>query len=109
LDQDIQVADNKNISNVTIKKKTEVPKVDEERKDERVEQGLEYLAEHMVESHEQVEPQKPAITPDESELDEYTQAEQAVNEQILAQPSATESQSNQESAPINKKVTKKKS
>ncbi|NNH77692.1 EcsC family protein [Acinetobacter sp. ANC 5380] len=109
LDQDIQVADNKNISNVTIKKKTEAPKVDEERKDERVEQGLEYLAEHMVESHEQVEPQKPAITPDESELDEYTQAEQAVNEQILAQPAAAESQPNQESAPVNKKVTKKKS
>ena len=29
---------------------------DDERKSERVEQGLEYLAEHMVEPHAQVEP-----------------------------------------------------
>jgi hypothetical protein len=109
LDQDIQVPDNKTISNVTIKKKIEAPKVDENRKDERVEQGLGYLAGQMVEPHAKVEPQKPAITPDESELDEYAQEEQAVNGQIVAQPSIAESKENQESAPINKKVTKKKS
>ncbi|NNH01381.1 EcsC family protein [Acinetobacter sp. ANC 5414] len=109
LDQDIQVPDNKTISNVTIKKKIEAPKVDESRQDERVEQGLEYLAGQMVEPHAQVEPQKPAITADESELDEYAQEEQAVNGQIIAQPSTAESKENQESAPINKKVTKKKS
>ncbi|TCH62953.1 EcsC family protein [Acinetobacter sp. ANC 4862] len=109
LDQDIQVPDNKTISNVIIKKKIEAPKVDESRQDERVEQGLEYLAGQMVEPHTQVEPQKPAITADESELDEYAQEEQAVNGQIIAQPSTAESKENQESAPINKKVTKKKS
>ena len=109
LDQDIQVPDNKTISNVTIKKKIEAPKVDENRKDERVEQGLGYLAGQMVEPHAKVEPQKPAITPDESELDEYAQEEQAMNGQIVAQSSTAESKENQESAPINKKVTKKKS
>lgn len=109
LDQDIQVADHKTISNVTIKKKTAAPKVDENRKDERVEQGLGYLAGKMVEPHAQVEPQKPAITADEFELDEYAQEDQAVNGQILAQPSTAESKENQESAPVTKKVTKKKS
>lgn len=45
------------IAKVTIKKKADDAIVDDERKSERVEQGLEYLAEHMVEPHAQVEPQ----------------------------------------------------
>lgn len=109
LNQDIQVTDHKTISNVTIKKKAATPEVDENRKDERVEQGLEYLAGQMVEPHAQVEPQKPAITLDESEMDEYAQDNSRVQEQNLAQTPSGEPQENQESAPVTKKVTKKKS
>src|SRR5699024_12313304 len=66
-DLDIQIPDNNAISNVTIKKKTEVVKADEDHQDEQVEQGLESLAEQMVEPHEQVEPQKPAVPVEEPE------------------------------------------
>lgn len=58
LNQDIEVEGHGPIAKVTIKKKAEDAIADDERKSERVEQGLGYLAEHMVEPHAQVEPQK---------------------------------------------------
>src|SRR5690606_4280662 len=114
LDQDIQIPDNNAISNVTIKKKTEVVKADEDHQDEQVEQGLESLAEQMVEPHEQVEPQKPAVPVEEPESDEAKQNYDSEDQgeesaQKSAQSSSETSEQKDETAPTKSKVTKKKS
>jgi len=114
LDQDIQIPDNKAISSVTIKKKTATREVDENRKDEQVEQGLEALAEQMVEPHEQVEPQKPAVPLEDPELDQAKEdyepeLEGSESEEKLEQSSNDTSEAQDETAPIKRKVTKKKS
>lgn len=107
LDQDIKIADHQTISSVTIKKKTAAIKVDETEKGQQVQHGLENLAEQMVVPHEQVAPQKTAITADEPEWDEYLQEDDGVNEINSAQPSVIQTQQNDLSKPIKKKVTKK--
>lgn len=56
LDQEIQIDNHQTISKVTIKKKTDTL-VDETEKGQKVQQGLEQLAEQMLEQHEYVEPQ----------------------------------------------------
>ncbi len=114
LDQDIQIPDNNAISNVTIKKKTEVVKADEDYQDEQVEQGLESLAEQMVEPHEQVEPQKPAVPVEEPESNEAKQNYDSEDQgeesaQKSAQSSSETSEQKDETAPTKSKVTKKKS
>ncbi|TCB51218.1 EcsC family protein [Acinetobacter terrestris] len=114
LDQDIQIPDNNAISNVTIKKKTEAVKADEDHQDEQVEQGLESLAEQMVEPHEQVEPQKPAVPVEEPESDEakenYDSEDQGEESaQKSAQSSSETSEQKDKTAAIKSKVTKKKS
>ena len=114
LDQDIQIPDNKTISNVTIKKKTATGEVDENQKDEQVEQGLEALAEQMVEPHEQVEPQKPAVPLEDPELDQAkedseSELEGSESEEKLEQSSSDTSEAQDETAPTKRKVTKKKS
>ena len=114
LDQDIQIPDNNAISNVTIKKKTEVVKADEDHQDEQVEQGLESLAEQMVEPHEQVEPQKPAVPVEEPESDEAKQNYDSEDQgeesaEKSAQSSSETSEQKDETAPAKSKVTKKKS
>ena len=114
LDQDIQIPDNKSISSVKIKKKTATREVDENRKDEQVEQGLEALAEQMVEPHEQVEPQKPAVPLEDPELDQAKEdyepeLEGSESEEKLEQSSNDTSEAQDETAPIKRKVTKKKS
>lgn len=106
LDQDIPVQGHGTIAKVTIKKKSDDAIVDDERKSERVEQGLEYLAEHMVEPHAQVEPQKPAITVDEPEIDEYTQADVEGADAGTEQLAASQSEQNEAPKPAKKKVTK---
>ncbi|OAL80911.1 EcsC family protein [Acinetobacter sp. SFB] len=128
LDQDIQIPDNKTISNVTIKKKAEVSKSEENQQaeqDEQVEQGLEALAEQMVEPHEQVEPQKPAVPLEEPELDPAqedsepeldpaqedaeSELEGSESEDKSEQSSSDTSAAQDETAPTKRKVTKKKS
>ena len=114
LDQDIQIPDNSAISNVTIKKKTEAVKADEDYQDEQVEQGLESLAEQMVEPHEQVEPQKPAVPVEEPESDEAKQNYDSEDQgeesaEKSAQSSSETSEQKDETAPAKSKVTKKKS
>ena len=114
LDQDIQIPDNNAISNVTIKKKTEVVKADEDYQDEQVEQGLESLAEQMVEPHEQVEPQKPAVPVEEPESNEAKQNYDSEDQgeesaEKSAQSSSETSEQKDETAPTKSKVTKKKS
>ena len=114
LDQDIQIPDNSAISNVTIKKKTEAVKADEDYQDEQVEQGLESLAEQMVEPHEQVEPQKPAVPVEEPESDEAKQNYDSEDQgeesaQKSAQSSSETSEQKDETAATKSKVTKKKS
>lgn len=110
LDQDIEVSDNQAISKVMIKKKTDVVKMDETEKGQQVQQGLEELAEKVVEAHEPVEPQKPALPLEEPILDEDDQPDEA--QQLKAEntpQSAVESAPKHESAAVKKKVTKKKS
>ena len=114
LDQDIQIPDNSAISNVTIKKKTEAVKADEDHQDEQVERGLESLAEQMVEPHEQVEPQKPAVPVEEPESDEVKQNYDSEDQgeesaEKSAQSSSETSEQKDETAPAKSKVTKKKS
>jgi len=114
LDQDIQIPDNNAISNVTIKKKTEAVKADEDHQDEQVEQGLESLVEQMVEPHEQVEPQKPAVPVEEPESDEakenYDSEDQGEESaEKSAQSSSETSEQKDETAATKSKVTKKKS
>ncbi len=114
LDQDIQIPDNNAISNVTIKKKTEVVKADEDYQDEQVEQGLESLAEQMVEPHEQVEPQKPAVPVEEPESNEAKQNYDSEDQgeesaQKSAQSSSKTSEQKDKTAATKSKVTKKKS
>ena len=106
LDQDIPVEGHGTIAKVTIKKKTEDVFADDDRKGQRVEQGLGYLAEHMVEPHERVEPQKPAITLDEAEIDEYAQAEVQGIDAGSEQLAASQSEQNEAPKPTKKKVTK---
>lgn len=106
LDQDIAVEGHGPIAKVTIKKKAEDAIADDERKSERVEQGLEYLAEHMVEPHAQVEPQKPAITLDEPETGDYAQADVQEIDAGSEQLAASQSEQNEASKPVKKKVTK---
>ncbi|WP_407305771.1 EcsC family protein [Acinetobacter sp.] len=114
LDQDIQVTDNKTISNVTIKKKAQAVNVAENQQDEQVEQGLEHLAEQMVEPHEQVEPQKPAVPVEEPEIDQAKEDyelghQEEESEEKSAQSSSDTSVPEDETAPTKGKVTKKKS
>ncbi|WP_425919190.1 EcsC family protein [Acinetobacter sp. TSRC1-2] len=117
LDQDIQVSDNKAISNVTIKKKAEFSKSEEnqqDEKDEQVEQGIEALAEQMVEPHEQVEPQKPAVPLEEPESDQAkedyeSEHEGSESEEKSEQSSTEASEQKDKIAPSKSKVTKKKS
>lgn len=106
LNQDIAVEGHGPIAKVTIKKKAEDAIADDERKSERVEQGLEYLAEHMVEPHAQVEPQKPAITLDEPEIDDYAQADVQEIDAGSEQLAASQSEQNEAPKPVKKKVTK---
>lgn len=106
LDQDIPVQGHGTIAKVTIKKKSDDAIVDDERKSERVEQGLEYLAEHMVEPHAQVEPQKPAITLDEPETGDYAQADVQEIDAGSEQLAASQSEQNEAPKPTKKKVTK---
>jgi hypothetical protein len=106
LDQDIAVEGHGTIAKVTIKKKADDAIVDDERKSERVEQGLEYLAEHMVEPHAQVEPQKPAIPVDEAGIDEYAQADVQGIDAGSEQLAASQSEQNEAAKPTKKKVTK---
>ena len=107
LDQEIQVDNHQTISKVTIKKKTETL-VDETEKGQKVQQGLEQLAQQMLEQHEYVEPQKPAISIAEFELDEYAVDDNRVEEGI--DPSTPiQPQANDEPVAVKKKVTKKKS
>jgi len=107
LDQEIQVDNHQTISKVTIKKKTDTF-VDETEKGQKVQQGLEQLAEQMLEQHAYVEPQKPAISIEEFELDEYAMDDNRVEEGI--DPSASiQPQANDEPVEVKKKVTKKKS
>ncbi len=106
LDQDIPVEGNEAIAKVIIKKKADEVSVDDDRKGQRVEQGLEYLAEHMVEPHAQVEPQKTAIPLDESEIDDYTQADTEGVSSANGQHAASESEQNEAPKPTKKKVTK---
>lgn len=106
LDQDIPVQGHGTIAKVTIKKKADDAIVDDERKSERVEQGLEYLAEHMVEPHAQVEPQKPAITLDEPETGDYAQADVQEIDAGREQLAASQSEQNEAPKPVKKKVTK---
>jgi hypothetical protein len=108
LNQEIEFENHDTISKVTLKKKTDEPQVDETQKGEKVQQGLEQLAEKMVEQHEQVEPQKPALSPEVSLLDEYP-AEEALNESLLSENTAEQSVEKTEAAPVKKRVTKKKS
>lgn len=106
LDQDIAVEGHGTIAKVTIKKKADDAIVDDERKSERVEQGLEYLAEHMVEPHAQVEPQRPAIPVDEAGIDEYAQADVQGIDAGSEQLAASQSEQNEAAKPTKKKVTK---
>lgn len=106
LDQDIAVEGHGPIAKVTIKKKAEDAIADDERKSERVEQGLEYLAEHMVEPHAQVEPQKPAITLDEPETGDYAQADVQEIDAGSEQLAASQPKQNEAPKPVKKKVTK---
>ncbi len=106
LDQDIAVEGHGPIAKVTIKKKAEDAIADDERKSERVEQGLEYLAEHMVETHAQVEPQKPAITLDEPEIGDYAQADVQEIDAGSEQLAASQPEQNEAPKPTKKKVTK---
>ena len=94
------------IAKVTIKKKAEDAIADDERKSERVEQGLGYLAEHMVEPHAQVEPQKPAITLDEPEIGDYAQADVQEIDAGSEQLAASQPEQNEAPKPTKKKVTK---
>ena len=107
LDQEIQVDNHQTISKVTIKKKTETL-VDETEKGQKVQQGLEQLAQQMLEQHEYVEPQKPAISIAEFELDEYAVDDNRVEEDI-DQSASIQPQANDEPVAVKKKVTKKKS
>ncbi|MNV97612.1 hypothetical protein D3C71_1927560 [compost metagenome] len=92
---------------MTIKKKTDTF-VDETEKGQKVQQGLEQLAEQMLEQHAYVEPQKPAISIEEFELDEYEMDDNRVEEGI--DPSAPiQPKANDEPVAVKKKVTKKKS
>ncbi|MCY1161449.1 EcsC protein family protein [compost metagenome] len=107
LDQEIQIDNHQTISKVTIKKKTDTF-VDETEKGQKVQQGLEQLAEQMLEQHAYVEPQKPAISIEEFELDEYEMDDNRVEEGI--DPSAPiQPKANDEPVAVKKKVTKKKS
>lgn len=106
LDQDIAVEGHGPIAKVTIKKKAEDAIADDEHKSERVEQGLEYLAEHMVEPHAQVEPQKPAITLDEPEIGDYAQADVQEIDAGSEQLAASQPEQNEAPKPVKKKVTK---
>lgn len=106
LDQDIEVEGHGPIAKVTIKKKAEDAIADDERKSERVEQGLKYLAEHMVEPHAQVEPQKPAITLDEPEIGDYAQADVQEIDAGSEQLAASQPEQNEAPKPVKKKVTK---
>lgn len=106
LNQDIAVEGHGPIAKVTIKKKAEDAIADDERKSERVEQGLEYLAEHMVEPHAQVEPQKPAITLDEPEIGDYAQADVQEIDAGSEQLAASQPEQNEAPKPVKKKVTK---
>lgn len=108
LDQEIKIDNHQTISKVTIKKKTDSLKVDETEKSQKVQQGLEQLAEQMLEQHEYVEPQKPAISVEEFELDEYAVDENSVAEEG-DQPASIKPQANDEPVAVKKKVTKKKS
>ena len=107
LDQEVEIEDHQTISKVIIKKKTDQPAINDTEKDQQVQQGLEQLAEKMVESHDQVEPQKPAIRTEESIVDEYVQAEEEVEPHKIESPS-TEPVAQTEAAPVKKRVTKKK-
>ena len=110
LDQNIEVSDHTTISKVIIKKKTAAVKMDETEKGQQVQQGLEKLAEKVVEAHEPVEPQKPALPLQETLLDEDDQPDEEQQLQPENAPqSAVGSTSKTESAAVKKKVTKKKS
>ena len=110
LDQNIEVSDNQSISKVIIKKKTDAVKIDETGKDQQVQQGLQELAERMVEQHEAVEAQKPALRLEEPLLDVNDQPDEEPQLQLANPPqSAVESTPKDESAVVKQKVTKKKS
>ena len=110
LDQDIEVPDNQTISKVVIKKKTDEVKMDEAEKSAQVQHGLEELAEKMVEEHEQVEPQKPALPLEEPLVDEEDLLDEEPQLQAENTPqSVAESTPKDESAAVKQKVTKKKS
>ena len=109
LDQDIEVANHQTISKVVIKKKTEEAKPDDTEKGEQVQQGLEKLAEKMVEEHEQVEPQQPALSTEEPEFLAEDDLEFEEIETEKSEPAAVKAVQKDESAAVTKKVTKKKS
>ncbi|CAB1209813.1 EcsC family protein [Acinetobacter bouvetii] len=108
LGQDIDVEDHQTISKVMLKKKTDTVQADDDKKEARLEQGLGYLAEHMVAPHAQVEPQKPAITAEQP--DEYAEEEVSLNEPVTDQVvanQAEQAQQNEAPKPAKRKVTKK--
>ena len=110
LDQDIEVSDHATISKVIIKKKTDTVKMDETEKGQQVQQGLEKLAERMVQQHEPVEAQKPALALQEPFLDEEGGSDEEQQLHLENTPqSAVGSTPKAESAAVKKKVTKKKS
>ena len=108
LDQEIEFQHHDTISKVTLKKKTAETQVDETEKGQKVQQGLEKLAEKMVEQHEHVEPQKPAVTPEVSLLDEYPE-EETVNDPVSNEKVDEQSLEKTEATAVKKRVTKKKS
>ena len=108
MDQEIEFQHHDTISKVTLKKKTAETQVDETEKGQKVQQGLEKLAEKMVEQHEHVEPQKPAVTPEVSLLDEYPE-EETVNDPVSNEKVDEQSLEKTEATAVKKRVTKKKS
>ena len=73
---------NKDNINYLLKSFDIVKFLSETEKGQKVQQGLEQLAEQMLEQHAYVEPQKPAISVDEFELDEYAMDDNRVEEGI---------------------------
>ncbi|WP_180103951.1 MULTISPECIES: EcsC family protein [Acinetobacter] len=109
LDQDIELQQNSTISKVKIQKKSAEEKPEPEQIDQDIQQGLEQLADKMVEPNAAVEPQKPAIPPESIEPepaddDEFDDTPPAVEE-----PPETEAEPQKADAekPVAKKVTKK--
>ena len=72
-------------------------------------QQLEKLAEKMVEEHEQVEPQQPALSAEEPEFLAEDDPEFEEIEVEKSEPAAVKAVQKDESAAVTKKVTKKKS